>query len=165
LSGQRPGEVTHMRREHISDGWWVMPGAPVPALDWPGTKNGQGHRVWLPAPVQALIGDGASGPVFSGVSDLDRTMRRTIGELPRATPHDLRRTYGTTVTSLGFGRENMDRILNHKPKGSVTDVYDRSDYSGEVKRVTEAVASHIVRLATGQPIKGNVVQGQFGNKN
>src|SRR5262249_25680686 len=28
LTGQRPGEVAHMRREHISDGWWTMPGKP-----------------------------------------------------------------------------------------------------------------------------------------
>ena len=41
LTGQRPGEVTHMRREHIEDGWWTMPGEPVPALGWPGTKNGE----------------------------------------------------------------------------------------------------------------------------
>ena len=27
LLGQRPGEVTHMRREHLVDGWWEMPGA------------------------------------------------------------------------------------------------------------------------------------------
>jgi integrase len=156
LSGQRPGEVASMRREHIADGWWTMPGAPVPALNWLGTKNGQGHRVWLPVPVQELIGDGASGPVFSGV-DLDRTMRRIIGELPHTTPHDLRRTFGTTVTGLGFGRENMDRIMNHKPKGSVTDVYDRADYSAEIKRVMEAVAGHIAGLASGRPIEGNVV--------
>ena len=26
LTGQRPGEVAHMRREHIRDGWWEMPG-------------------------------------------------------------------------------------------------------------------------------------------
>jgi integrase len=164
LSGQRPGEVAHMRREHIADGWWTMPGAPVPALGWPGTKNGAGHRVWLPAAVQELIGDGASGAVFSGVSDLDRTMRQIIGELPRATPHDLRRTHGTTVTSLGFGRENMDRIMNHKPKDSVTDIYDRHDYSAEIRRVMEAVAAHIVGLASGRPVEDNVVQAQFGNK-
>jgi integrase len=160
LSGQRPGEVEHMRREHIADGWWTMPGEPVPAVDWPGTKNGAGHRVWLPAPVQELIGGGTSGRVFSSV-DLDRTMRQIIGDLPRATPHDLRRTFGTTVTSLGFGRENMDRILNHKDKrkgGRVTDVYDRADYSGEVKRVTEAVAAHLVGLASGRAIESNVVQ-------
>jgi integrase len=156
-TGQRPGEVAHMRREHIADGWWTMPGAPVPALNWPGTKNNQGHRVWLSTAVQELIGGGTSGPVFSGV-DLDRTMRRIIGELPHTTPHDLRRTFGTTVTSMGFGRENMDRIMNHKPKGSVTDVYDRADYSAEIKRVMEAVAAHIMALATGQPAEGNVIR-------
>jgi integrase len=45
LTGQRPGEVAHMRKEHISEGWWTMPGAPDPTVGWPGTKNGQTHRV------------------------------------------------------------------------------------------------------------------------
>ena len=38
-TGQRPGEVRSMRTEHIIDGWWTMPGNPVPALHWPGTKE------------------------------------------------------------------------------------------------------------------------------
>jgi integrase len=163
LSGQRPGEVASMRREHIADGWWTMPGAPVPALDWPGTKNGQGHRVWLPATVQELIGNGDSGPVFPSVGQLDRQLRAVIGDLPHATPHDLRRTWGTNCTGLGFGRENMDRIMNHK-EGVIGDVYDRADYSAEIKRVMEAVAGHIVALATNQPADSNVVKAQFGNK-
>jgi integrase len=33
LTGQRPGEVTHMRHEHIKDGWWALPGAPDPRID------------------------------------------------------------------------------------------------------------------------------------
>ena len=33
LLGQRPGEIAHMRREHIKDGWWEMPGDPVPSLE------------------------------------------------------------------------------------------------------------------------------------
>src|SRR5262249_16952232 len=37
LTGQRPGEVSYMRWEHIVDGWWEMPGAPTQG--WPGTKN------------------------------------------------------------------------------------------------------------------------------
>ena len=28
LTGQRPGEVAAMQREHIVDGWWQMPGKP-----------------------------------------------------------------------------------------------------------------------------------------
>jgi integrase len=43
LTGQRPGEVRHMRSEHVADGWWEMPGKPVPELSWPGTKNGKTH--------------------------------------------------------------------------------------------------------------------------
>jgi hypothetical protein len=30
LTGQRPGEVARMRWEHIDDGWWTLPGQPVP---------------------------------------------------------------------------------------------------------------------------------------
>src|SRR5262249_40670861 len=67
LAGQRPGEVPHMRTEHVAGGWWTMPGAPDPALRWPGTKNGQTHRVWLPAPAQALLAEmHADGLVFPG---------------------------------------------------------------------------------------------------
>jgi integrase len=69
LTGQRPGEVAHMRFEHIIDGWWQMPGAPVAEIGWPGTKNGQAHRVWLPTAARALIaelGDQTTGWVFSG---------------------------------------------------------------------------------------------------
>ena len=32
LTGQRPGEVSNMRREHIVDGWWQMPGQPIPGV-------------------------------------------------------------------------------------------------------------------------------------
>jgi integrase len=46
LTGQRPGEVAHMRHEHIADGWWTLPGWPCDG--WPGIKNGCTHRVFLP---------------------------------------------------------------------------------------------------------------------
>src|SRR5262249_53083227 len=50
LTGQRPGEVRHMRREHVVDGcWWEMPGAPIPDI-WPGTKNRDSHRIALAQP-------------------------------------------------------------------------------------------------------------------
>jgi integrase len=55
LLGQRPGETAHMRHEHISDGWWTLPGAPDPKGGWPGTKNGATHRVWLPEAVQSIV--------------------------------------------------------------------------------------------------------------
>ena len=100
ITGQRPGEVRHMRREHVIDGWWQMPGEPVPAIGWPGTKNGKSHRVWLSAPAQAILaelsdGDDAVGFVFRGhrggaPNRVDGTMRDLCRKMAieRATPHD-----------------------------------------------------------------------------
>jgi integrase len=152
LTGQRPGEVAHMRREHIVDGWWTMPGAPTDA--WPGTKNGESHRLWIPGPALALVGnDREPGYVFAGlrggpVTGLDGAMRDVCRALDvdRATPHDLRRTHGSTITALGFGRDAMNRVQNHK-EGGVTDTYDRHGYADENKRVMEAVAERITALA------------------
>jgi integrase len=78
LTGQRPGEVAHMRWEHIKADWWELPGAPEPTTEWPGTKNGQTHRVWLPAKVREMLaelGGDTSGFVFERPPSLDRVMR------------------------------------------------------------------------------------------
>jgi integrase len=158
LTGQRPGEIATMRREHIIDsGWWQMPGEPVPALGWPGTKNGASHRVWLPQVVQALLAElddeTAAGFAFAGsrgrpIDGLDAAMRAICAKLgvERATPHDLRRTHGSTITALAFGRDAMNRIQNHK-EGGIASVYDRHGYGEETKRIMEAVASKIMALA------------------
>jgi integrase len=158
LTGQRPGEVIHMRREHIVDGWWEMPGAPVPTLDWPGTKNAQSHRVWLPKAAREIIdSEATTGFVFAGprgrpVGDLQLAMRdlcRKLGITDTARPHDLRRTHGTTVTGLGFGRDAMNRIQNHRD-GGIAGVYDRHKYPDENKKIMESVAAHILGLAEGR---------------
>jgi integrase len=168
LTGQRPGEVANMRREHIVDGWWTMPGEPVPDLGWPGTKNKQNHRVWIPAAAQKLIAelsDDEDGFVFAnargnavyGLSEAMRTICSKIGA-DRATPHDLRRTHGTTITGLGFGRDAMNRIQNHK-EGGIASVYDRHEYADENKRVMEATAARIMTLVEGG--SANVIAGRF----
>lgn len=165
LTGQRPGEVARMRREHIVDGWWELPGDPVPALGWPGTKNGESHLVWLPAAAQDLIAelsDDLAGFIFGGERggaprNLDAAMRAVCADLKveRATPHDLRRTHGSTITALGFGRDAMNRVQNHRD-GGIADVYDRHEYADENKRVMETVAKKITALVGG--VESNVVQ-------
>jgi len=167
LTGQRPGEVAHMRREHIVDGWWEMPGDPVPTLDWPGTKNKHSHRVWLPSPAQALLAEmPETGLVFAGprggaIDRLDGAMRdicKALG-VERATPHDLRRTHGSTITGMDFGRDGMNRVQNHV-EGGIADVYDRHKYAEENKRIMEAVAARIMALAKGGPAASNVIELQ-----
>ena len=161
LTGQRPGEVARMRYEHIADGWWTMPGAPEAATQWPGTKNGATHRIWLPKPARDIIAglntDDDGGFVFGKVSLAD--MMRAVCEqlkVPRATPHDLRRTHGTTIAGLGFGRSGMNRIQNHK-EGGIASVYDRHQYADENKRIMETVAAKLIALAESTEISTNVV--------
>jgi integrase len=164
LLGQRPGEICHMRCEHLRNGFWEMPGEPIAGV-WPGTKNGGGHRVPLSAPAQALIAEWAgkaNGFVFAvGGARLDAAMRGICRELniERATPHDLRRTFASTVTALGFGVDAMNRLLNHRQRG-VSSVYNRYSYEREDRNIVEAVASHIMGLVQGEPA-GNVVRASF----
>ncbi len=63
-------------------------------------------------------------------------------QVERATPHDLRRTHGTTITALGFGRDAMNRIQNHR-EGGIASVYDRHSYADENKRIMESVTNKI----------------------
>jgi integrase len=148
LTGQRSGEVLCMRSEHIRDGFWEMPGKPVPELGWPGTKNKNGHRVHLVREVRDLIGN-ASGRVFARAGRLDAAMRKISSDLqliPPVTPHDLRRTFATRVTELGHGSEAADRILNHMRR-RITRVYDRHNYATQDKEIMERVAARIIGLA------------------
>jgi integrase len=161
LTGQRPGEVCAMRYEHIVDGtWWQMPGS-LSAI-WPGTKNGESHRVYIPKTARELIGAlKADGFIFdlnghalnvSRVSKIMRTICAKLGIAPgnKITPHDLRRTFGTQVTGLGFPRSAMDRILNHRDN-SVGSIYDRHSYAKEDQRIMEAVAARIMQLIEHTP--------------
>jgi integrase len=171
LTGARSGEVAHMRREHITkDGWWRMPGLPVNELRWPGTKNDRTHWVWLSQPIRELIGEGTEGFVFASergnaFGALSAEMRE-ISELcdfkPPVTPHDLRRTFSSTLTGRKHGRDAMNRLLNHYKKGDVTNVYDRNPYAEEDRRITEDVVSHIMRLVDGRQQEGTVVAMRQG---
>jgi integrase len=159
LTDQRPGEICAMRSEHIVDGWWNLPGQPDKASGWPGTKNGVSHRVWLPHPAQDLIEElGTTGRLFAcrraALSKAMGVICRKL-DLPKATPHDLRRTHGTTITALGFGRDAMNRIQNHK-EGGIASVYDRHRYADENKRIMEAVAARLLGHGS------KVVRARFG---
>jgi hypothetical protein len=109
--------------------------------------------VWLPEPVRKILtalGNEESGYVFGTPPELASPMRSICKDLGilRAVPHDLRRSHGSTITALGFGRDAMNRIQNHR-EGGIADVYDRHEYADENKRVMEAVASRLLALAEG----------------
>jgi len=79
-----------------------------------------------------------------------------LAEGDKVTPHDLRRSCGTTITGLGFTRDDMDRVLNHVEK-SVTDIYDRHKYAKEDRRIMEVVASRLLVLASGKVTSNKVL--------
>jgi integrase len=155
LTGQRPGEVAAMNHSQIKDGWWEMKGEPEGL--WPGTKNKCNHRVWLPRVVRDLIELSGQGQVFTDNprqlhSKMQGTMTAICKSLgvERATPHDLRRTHGSTITRLlGFGGvAAMNRIQNHR-EGGIAGVYDRYGYEQETRDVMEMVAREIIKIARG----------------
>jgi integrase len=155
LLGQRPGEIGHLHASHIIDGWWTLPGEPDAKTGWLGTKNGQSHRVWLPTVARELVAELFGYPDSRGrPAEAMRAICAALG-IERITPHDLRRTHGTLITALGFGRDAMNRVQNHV-EGGIASVYDRHQYAEENKRVMEAVAARIMALAEGEP-GGNVV--------
>jgi integrase len=168
LVGQRPGEVAHLRREHLRDGSWIMPGEPTDV--WPGTKNSAVHWLPLPAPAVELISEltnekPPTGYVFGPRPDLlhhnmQVTMRAISTKLgvPMATPHDCRRTHGTCLTGLfGLsGRALMHMIQNHRA-GGMTEVYDMFAHKAEVRAAMERVAAEIIRIAEGRETDNVVV--------
>jgi integrase len=159
LTGQRPGEVGHMRWQDVRDRWWIMPGEPSGDGAWPGTKNKRTHMVYLSDTARALI-DAQAGWhdtyvfVSSFGKPVDRLKER-MQELtkrlelePKVTPHDLRRTHATMITQLGWDRAAMDRVLGHKP-GGVGSVYDRNTYADEFERIAVAVERELLRRVRG----------------
>ena len=146
LLGARPGEIAKMQQQDVGpDHWWVQPG--LPQGDWPGTKNSQTHAVWLSDKLRIIVDEHLSGPRLK----VDGVMRKISAKLgvDRATAHDLRRTFSSTVTKLGYGREAMNRLTNHK-EGGIADVYDRAEYGPVNRKIWEAVGDHIMTLVEGR---------------
>jgi integrase len=108
--------------------------------------------VWLPSAAQTLLQQMDptrivfSGPHGNPIRSLDKAMRSICQDfgVERETPHDLRRTHGTTITGLGFGRDAMNRVQNHK-EGGIGSVYNRHQYW----RIMETVAQKLMALIHG----------------
>jgi hypothetical protein len=60
------------------------------------------------------------------------------------------------MTGLGFGRDALNRVTNHR-EGGIASVYDRHGYADENKRVMESVAAKIMALVKGRADDGKVI--------
>jgi integrase len=148
VTAQRKGEVLNARWDEIDldTGWWDIPASKA--------KNGvhqrvplsglavglllelqplTGKSVWLfPSPrgTQPMTGEAVSRALYRN--------REHLG-LDDVTPHDLRRTAASHISSLGVSRTVLMKILNHVDS-SVTAVYDRYRYDREKRDAIEAWA-------------------------
>lgn len=172
LTLQRGKEVSgiDIRELHLDQHIWVIPGER--------TKNGRDHVVPLSPQAEAVIrralavrpppkGDNRKkahqhGPLFPSPRDptlpitrhaLTRAMSRLCEEIgvKDASPHDLRRTGATAITSerIGMPRFVVSAVLNHTSEmGGVTKIYDRNEYLPEKRRALDAWGRALTAIGT-----------------
>jgi integrase len=174
LTLQRRGEVVGMRFADLDlrANVWTIPGAT--------TKNHRTHVVPLSPQAVAAIeaalslrsGQGRASPFVLpsprsrdeavGAMALTHAWRRLLPHvlvgpderpLANATPHDLRRTGATNLTSerIGVSRFVVSRLLNHSDasSSSVTAIYDRNEYLAEKRQALNAWAELLSTIVQG----------------
>jgi integrase len=168
-TAQRKGEVigAEWSEFDLHGRVWTIPAAKA--------KNGMPHRVplsplaldlldqiavwqavkhnsprWL-FPSPKIAGKPITGPA------IDHAMRDNRVKLGTgdATPHDLRRTAASHMTSIGISRLVVSKILNHAEPG-VTAVYDRHSYDREKREALDAWGAKLQEII-GAKLESNKV--------
>jgi integrase len=154
LLGLRRSEMVRLQWVNISNGWLTIPE----------TKNGIPHRLPLTEFALSVLdtlpkinefvfyGEGKLGHIHP--DSINTTLKRLeVGDI---TPHDLRRTLGTSLGELGFNRLVQDKILNHID-ASVGGIYDRHSYDKEKTTAMNAWSRKLKAILHGEA-ESNIVQ-------
>ncbi|ARB92852.1 site-specific integrase [Legionella longbeachae] len=153
VTAQRKGELISAEWDEIdfASGWWTIPASKA--------KNKQAHRVPLSSLAVELLNEvkvlsGNSRYLFPAKhknahitdSSIDKAVKRSIFEgIKPWTPHDLRRTAASHMTSIGILRLVVSKILNHSEQ-SITAVYDRHSYDNEKRSALETWANKLQEI-------------------
>jgi integrase len=164
LTLQRAGEVAGARIEEFNwtDRLWVVPAERM--------KGKRAHAVPLSGLAMARFQEAfqRSGGKFAfvdrtGGNSLDpkrltRAMNRACRriDIMHASPHDLRRTGRTMMTSerVGVTYEVAERVIAHLVGSAVSRVYDRNEYLKEKRAALDMWAASLAKLVQ----KDNAVQ-------
>ena len=147
VTGQRRDEVASMVWAHVDleKALWTIPREI--------TKADRAHEVplsplaveilnGLPRLGQTVFSSGRVGDKrFSGFSKA-KARADSISDVSDWRLHDLRRTVGTGMASLGVPVSTISRVLNHA-EGGVTKIYNRYGYASEKRVALEKWADHI----------------------
>jgi|GEM_PF-552238 len=75
-----------------------------------------------------------------------------IGIEQKFTPHDLRRTGATLLTSVGYSTDWVSKLLNHSPSGVTETHYDMFDYFEEKRAGMECIQYILNRILSSKSI-------------
>jgi integrase len=163
VTAQRKGEVINAEWAELdlTEGIWTIPGEKA--------KNGMPHRVPL-SPLARVVLDAipephsawlfpsprGDGPVRG--QSVDHAVHRNHAALDigDATPHDLRRTAASHMTSTGISRLVVSKVLNHAEPG-VTAVYDRHSYDFEKRAALDSWSRRLEEIIGARPDRAKVV--------
>lgn len=170
VTAQRKGEVVSAEWAEIDlqEKWWTIPAEK--------TKNRLPHRVPLSTlaieileAAKNLAGDSrwvVPSPRGAGhitPTAVDHALRIDLNtlEIDNLTPHDLRRTAASHMTSGGTLRLVVSKILNHVESG-ITAVYDRHSYDREKRQAMESWENTLREILEGTisedtPVPDNVI--------
>jgi integrase len=168
-TAQRKGEAIEAEWSEIdlTEGVWTIPAAKA--------KNGLPHRVPLSPlaldlldAIRALAPHGREprwlfpsprrdAPITGPAVDHAMRDHRDALGTGDATPHDLRRTAASHMTSIGISRLVVSKILNHAEPG-ITAVYDRHSYDREKRAALDAWSARLADIVSGAPRATNVAR-------
>ncbi len=152
LTGQRLGQITHMRTEHVD--------RKERTITWPAEimKGNRSHTIPYGDSVAAILemclGDGLLFPAnrnrlkpFNNFSNAKKQLDETR-HMPHWTLHDLRRSVTTMWAALGVQPHVCERLLAHSSGiiSGVAAVYNRHAYMDEMREAISAYEGHLAKL-------------------
>jgi integrase len=159
VTAQRPGEVVAARFDQLADkaATWTIPAEIA--------KNGREHIVPL-SPValdlvsqlRELAGDEPYLLPARDARALSRALRLHLDDNGRLfglapfTPHDLRRTAASHMTSIGVPRLHVSKVLNHTDN-ETTAIYDRHAYLEEKRHALQVWSDELQAIVAGRKRK------------
>jgi integrase len=145
-TGQRLGQISHLRREYIHDD----------LITWPAElmKGNKEHTIPIgPHTAQLLSTLPSEGYLFRGRGDnayngWSNGKRHFKVDIPHWTLHDLRRTFATGHARLGTPPHITERILAHQSGtiSGVAAIYNRHSYLEEMRDVLTSWEQHLQQL-------------------
>ncbi|MBO6540292.1 MAG: site-specific integrase [Rhizobiaceae bacterium] len=134
-----PASLTKNKREHVFPYGSLMAGVleRLPRID--------DSPYLFPASRERVRGQATT--TFNGWSKARREFDRVMPDIAHWTLHDLRRSFATTMASLGVPQIVVEKLLNHVSGGTqspIAQVYNRHSYLQEMR---EAIKTYEVYLA------------------